>query len=319
VLDNLPGLVELRNLLADEDNIRSTADQSQVLHRHAQQMLGLSATHTAVDLVDLCRQSAELLHQIQQNMRDLKKRVQQEIHDLVQQVTTESYFDAHLGIDKETRQTWTIQQSVMEELVSEFNAPDLWKYPVACINIQHRGVLDMLIPAGLIYLVDTDPTLLEHALDDEDRMVMARIKPHRLQGWTHMDFSQNITRVRANLRWGLPLGQMSHVICWNLFERFTYEVAAKNLSIIRQLLRPGGKVVFSINDADSVVGAQAVAGNTSSYMTQGLVSQLVAAAGLELVSCRAVEGDNVRMVVAKMPGTLTSLKTHMPRGLIKKS
>jgi ElaB/YqjD/DUF883 family membrane-anchored ribosome-binding protein len=319
MLDNLPGLVELRNLLADKKTIGAAEKQASALYQHVQQMLSLHANYTADELLDLCQQIKDLVYNTRDHMFDLKVRVQQDIDDLIQPTTSESYYNNNLGIDKETRQTWTIQQSAMEELVSEFNAPDLWKFPVACINIQHRGVLDMLIPAGMIYLVDTDPTLLEHALADEDRMVLSRVKSHKLNGWTHMDFSQNITRVRANLRWGLPQSQMSHVVCWNLFQRFTYDVAVKNLSIIRQLLRPGGKVVFSVNDADSVVGAQAVAGNTSSYMTKSLVEKLVQSAEMELLSYRAVEGDNVYMVVAKMPGVLCSLKTHMPRGLIKKS
>lgn len=315
----MPGLVELRNLLADEKNINATEKQSIALHQHAQQMLGLSSQHAANQLVDLCQQACDLTANIHSHMQDLRSHVQQEIDNISQQAMSESYYNSYLDIDKETRQTWTIQQYTMQELVSEFNSQDIWKYPVACINTQHRGVLDLLIPAGLIYLVDTDPTLLEKALADEDQAVRARVKLHRLDGWNRIDFSQKITRVRANLRWGLPLGQMSHVICWNVFERYTYDVAVKNLSLIRQLLRPGGKVIFSVNDADSRIGAQAAAGNTSSYMNKNLVQQMIESSNLELVSYRPVEGDNVYLVVAKMPGVLSSLKTRIPRGLIKKS
>jgi hypothetical protein len=320
VLDDLPGLVELRNLLKDTTHIANCKNSAVLYAEHVRHMFGTSNLHSVS--VDNCAADvANITSAIDSYLEKssmLIQNIQHEIDLLTQDIKTSHYYKQNLDISPASRKNWGIARDAMIELVSEFNAPDVWKYPVACINVQHHGVLDLLAPANLIYLVDADQDLLDAAYQDEPQ-IHTRIKKHKLLSWEVLDFSSNLTRVRQNLRWGLPQGQISHVFCWNIFERYTYEQAVLNLTAIKDILRPGGKCIFSVNNGDSLVGAQAAAAGTSSYMTKDMIIRLLEQCGLELNSCRLVIGDNTFMVVAQAPGTLSSVKSMPPRGLIKKS
>ena len=321
VQDDLAGLVELRNLLLDTHHLIQSHTAAAEYHKHVRHMLGTSdlyQTH-AIAYNEQILKLSETVEKCVTDCTGLIDQIQSDINQLSQNLVTEDHFTSHLQIGHTTRKNWVVPQDTIVELVAEFNQPDVWKYPVTCINIQHQGVLDLLLFAKLIYLVDTDQELLDTAYKNEHAQVLTRIKKHRLNSWNELDFASNITRVRQNLRWGLPNGQMSHVFCWNIFERYTYDVAVRNMKVIKSVLRPGGKVVFSVNNADSIIGAQAATNNTSSYMTEALTMKLLDEVDLELVSYRKVLGDNVFMVVAKAAGNLHSLITHPPRGLVKKS
>ncbi len=320
MLDHLPGLVELRNLLQDTKHIIGCKTAAENYSEHVRHMFGTLDLYSASIeqcAADVANISAAIDQYITKSL-GLIQTIQQDIDLLVKDLITSEYYKNNLDISPASRKNWDIAKDAMIELVSEFNAPDVWKYPVACINVQHRGVLELLVPANLIYLVDTDQDLLDAAYSDEPQ-IHTRIKKHKLQSWEQLDFASYITRVRQNLRWGLPLAQMSHVFCWNIFERYTYDQAVLNLTAIKDILRPGGKCIFSTNNGDSLVGARAVAAGTSSYMTKDMIMRLLEQCGLELVSCRLVIGDNTFMVVAKTPGILSSVKSQLPRGLIKKS
>jgi hypothetical protein len=319
--DDLAGLIELRNLLLDTSQLAVALTAVQAYSEHAKHMLGTSELYQAkaVDYGHQVDCMIDTLAKTANQCTQLADQIQQDIDHVTQPLLSQEHFDRHLQIGYAARKSWAVPQETMVELVAEFNQPDVWKYPVACINAQHTGVLDILLPAKLIYLVDADQEYLDGAYAAEHAQVQARVKKHKLQSWNELDFASNITRVRQNLRWGLPTAQMSHVFCWNLFERYTYHVAVKNLAVIKTILRPGGKVIFGVNNADSVIGAQAATSNTSSYMTHDMVMKLLHEVQLELVSYRRVIGDNVCMVVAKASGDLHSLITHPARGLVKKS
>lgn len=321
VQDDLAGLVEVRNLLLDMQHLNQSKTAAAEYHEHVRHMLGASDLYQnkVIEYHGTVHQLNENIQQCVDDCTNLLAQVEHDISQLTQSLLTEEHFVNNLQIGYATRKNWVVPQETIIELVAEFNHPDVWKYPVACINIQHQGVLDLLLFAKLIYLVDADQELLDMSYQAEHAQVLSRVKKHKLVSWNDLDFGSNITRVRQNLRWGLPSGQMSHVFCWNIFERYTYATAVRNLKVIKDILRPGGKVIFSINNADSIIGAQAATANTGSYMTEYLVMKLLNEVDLELVSYRKVLGDNVCMVVAKAAGNLHSYLTNPPRGLVKKS
>jgi hypothetical protein len=253
------------------------------------------------------------------NILDLRKTLQTEINSIAKQLISKDYYDANLGISEKVRKDWFISPNGLNELRIELSNPEIWKYPICCIGLDHHDIFESVLPAETVYVAETDTEILNDCLDKLDNLSRNRIRQHRLKSLNELDFETYISPVQQNIRWGVPHGQIGYVVTWNLFERYTIEVMTENLAKIEKLLRPGGRVIFTINDADSVPAAISVTTNSCSYATRSLVEQACQESSLELVKYHHVVGKTTAMVVAKKAGELTSAKTRPGRGMIKKS
>ncbi len=318
-ISRFPRLAELRSLL---NNFVSAVDCNPQLLA-AQQLLALlpdvdqKVNHELQVLAD-CQQS---LHDSHDRLMTLRDQVNDEYNSILEFVSTESWYRQHLPVEKHQRDKWFCSQGQLQDLLlvwTRINDP--WKYPVAVINAQHEEIIKVLISCYLLYMIDVDRDLLLKQYNNIENSVQPRVKFHTLPNWNwdKLDLATSMGYNEHQMNWGVPSGQMALVVVWNLFERFNLWAAENFLTQAKQLLRPGGQIMFNTFDADSPNAAAFMGEGKLGGMNKQQLAELAARLDLE-ISMWVSHGSDFVSVLLTSPGTLHSDKTKWPTGIVKKS
>ena len=318
-LSRFPRLAELKGLL---NNFVSAVDCDPQL-KATQQLLALLP-----DIDQTVSQELEVLASCQQNLHNsharlmsLRDQVNEEYNNILDFVSSETWYQQHLSIVQHQREKWFCGQGQLQDLLlvwSKINEP--WKYPVAMINAQHEEIIKVLISCYLLYMIDVDRDLLLKQYNNVENSVQPRGKFHTLPdwNWNKLDLAPVMGYNEHQMNWGVPSGQMALVVVWNLFERFNLWAAENFLMQAKQLLRPGGQIMFNTFDADSPSAAAFISDRKVGGMNKQQLTALVKKLDLE-ISMWAPHGSDFVSVVLTSPGTLHSDKTKWPTGIVKKS
>lgn len=319
VLDQLPGLIELRTYLESLTGLNTLAEGHAKLKEEYTNMLGIDDVYSAEvssRVMSELEQSITASKQLQDSAADLLSRITADINNIASEVSTKEYFNNNLRISDQTREAWSINEATINSVIIECSDPHIWKYPACCINAQHPVLVEVLRSADLLYLVDCNPDLFTQHIDTSTN----RVKTQRLFEFNGMlDLDKYLSRVSQHTRWGIPEGQMAIVLCWHLFERYTLEVMEEQMLNIKKLLRPGGRFIFSVNNASSIAGAKMVSLRSASFANKEMIQDLCQRVGLIFEKWEPIVGVTFALVSARLPGELHSVKTQASRGIIKKS
>ena len=85
------------------------------------------------------------------------------------------------------------------------------------------------------------------------------------------------------------------------------------------MLFRSGKIIFNVTNAQTPTGAKDVVMRTTSFVTKGLIQDLLESIGMTLEKWNSVNNMTSMMVVAKNEGVLQSPFFKPSRGMIKKS
>jgi hypothetical protein len=91
------------------------------------------------------------------------------------------------------------------------------------------------------------------------------------------------------------------------------------LNQLKPLLRPGGKIFFTVNNADSPAGATNVAIRANGYATQSRIRKLVEENGFVFKQWENVITQTFALVEIAAPGALHSSKYMASRTANKKA
>lgn len=159
-----------------------------------------------------------------------------------------------------------------------------------------------LVASDPLYLVDIHQEFLESTMFKFPEQYRRRIRPYLV------DFSN-----QYNLKM-LPQNQFGFIFSWNVFDYFPQRELKLYLESCLHVLRPGGRMLFSYNNCDTVVGVNFVEIGNKSWMTEDLVLTICKDLGFEIEINNA---DNESWICIKKPGELTTVKTHQALGEIK--
>jgi hypothetical protein len=145
------------------------------------------------------------------------------------------------------------------------------------------------------------------------------MRSHKIDNWHDLDFGQYTSATITHNRWGLPLGQIGIVLVSGIFERFNLEMIGIALNQLKPLMRPGGKIFFTVNNADSPAGATNVAIRANGYVTETKLHELVEQHGLVFKKWTNVITQTFALVEIAAPGVLHSSKYMASRTANKKA
>jgi hypothetical protein len=91
------------------------------------------------------------------------------------------------------------------------------------------------------------------------------------------------------------------------------------LNQLKPLMRSGGKIFFTVNNADNPAGATNVAIRANGYVTESRLRKLVEENGLVFKRWESVIAQTVALVEIAMPGVLQSSKYMASRTANKKA
>lgn len=316
-IKRFPILAEMRRYINDVRPLPSVAD----LKQDVQGLMGTMPEYTEMlqQQVDLVDRAVSDFESISDNIADMKKEIDAEYNEILAYLSSQKQFVDNLAISRSVREHWVLYPSVMESIMVEASMiRDQWKYPATCINAQHYDLIDTLLAFELLYLIDIDKTVLskqQKAIDDGGSN---RLKHHPIVDFESLEFASE-TSIASDMKFGVPLGQMAMVVAPNIFERITPEVSKTVLGQIKTLLRPGGKIVFNLFDAESPTVAQLMVDGVCSGYTQGQMAAIANELGLVVQSWRRVLANNFIVVVLTMPGELHSVKVKSSTGFRRRS
>lgn len=318
-LSRFPRLAELRSLL---NNFVSAVDCNPQMLAMQQLLALLPEVDQTVNL------ELQVLADCQQNLIDsharlmtLRDQVNEEYNSILDFVSTESWYRQHLSVEKHQREKWFCSQGQLQDLLLAWSRiVDPWKYPVAMINAQHDEIIKVLISCYLLYMIDVDRDLLLKQYNNIENSVQPRVKFHTLPNWNwdKLDLAPVMGYNEHQMNWGVPSGQMALVVVWNLFERFNLWAAENFLLQAKQLLRPGGQIMFNTFDANSPSAAAFISDCKVGGMSKQQLVALAQRLDLE-ISMWIPHGSDFVTVLLTSPGTLHSDKTKWSTGIVKKS
>lgn len=257
---------------------------------------------------------------ISNHIASMKKEIDEQYGTMLLHLSKHKRYDEFLAISRNVREHWVLYQSVLDHVLLESSMiKDRWKYPAVCINAQHSELIDAMLAYELLYLVDTDRDILEKQHEVFDDGGNLRLKQHPIASFAELDFNSETLPIPRGLKFGVPLGQMAMVVAPNIFERFPAETVKIVLDQIKPLLRPGGKIVFNVFDAESPSVAQLMHEGLASGVTQGQIANIAQELGLEVRGWKRALANDFVVVVLGLPGELKSIKVKSSTGFRKRS
>lgn len=175
-----------------------------------------------------------------------------------------------------------------------------WQYPALEIGCRDGEWTQYLVGCDPLYITDQHQEFLSSTLSKHTPEYQRRLRPYLI---VDHDLST------------LPLNQFGFVFSWNYFNYLTLDQARTYLSQIFTLLRPGGTVMFSYNNADMPGPAGYADSYYMSWMPKSLLVPMCKDLGYTVTS--STDFAPVSWIELRKPGELKLIKAHQVLGEIK--
>jgi hypothetical protein len=186
-----------------------------------------------------------------------------------------------------------------------------WHHAGLIFRPMQGQMLSSLVRMDPLYLVDQHAELLEPVFET------AR-KEHSLQYVNRLNDYVINERDGHGFLDKLPQNQFGYMLAYNFFNYKPLEVIISYLEGAWELLRPGGKIAFTINDCDRP-GAVVLAENFFSMYTPGsYIEDYALEKGYNIVEWKELDSANTWVELTKA-GTLESIRGGQSLTMIHKS
>jgi SAM-dependent methyltransferase len=114
----------------------------------------------------------------------------------------------------------------------------------------------------------------------------------------------------------LPQQQFGFILASEFFNYKSIEVISKYLASVYSLLKPGGMLIFTFNNCDTVEGVRQVEANFSPYTPATKIKQIVYDIGYEIVA-EFSRPPRLSWLEVRKPGELTSMRNGQTLGSLQ--
>ena len=172
-----------------------------------------------------------------------------------------------------------------------------WQHPAAIIRPLGGDLLESMIAADVLYVLDEEPGLLNptRKLFTPEYQVRLRYKL--------INESRSI-----RIKHQLPAQQLGFIFVNEFFHFRTLEVIKEYLIEMFEVLSPGGVVLFTYNNCDLPGAVRNFEAGMYCYTPATLLRPMVEALGYEVISKFDNTLINKRWLEIKKPGQLTTIK-----------
>ena len=177
-----------------------------------------------------------------------------------------------------------------------------WKYPVLEMGCRDGDMTHHLVSGDPLYVVDNFQEFLDVTVNKFNEEYKHRIRPYLVDDET-VDFS------------ALPPNQFGFVFSYNYFNYRSIQSIKDYMSEMFRLMRPGGVMMFTYNNADMAPAAAYAESYFMSYMPKSTLVPLIRSIGFDVVAEYDFNPAFSWLEIQK-PGTLESIKAHQALGAI---
>lgn len=169
-----------------------------------------------------------------------------------------------------------------------------WQYPGLEIGPGDGTWTGNLVACEPLYIVDIHTEFLESTRIKFNERYQNKLRTY-LTKETNLDM--------------LPQNQFGFVFSWNVFNYLTTDLIDAYLTEIYKVLKPGGVLMFSYNNADRPGCAALVETGFMSYMPKSLLIELAIKKGYEIIAAQDLE-ETISWVELRKPGVLSTVKAQ---------
>lgn len=189
-----------------------------------------------------------------------------------------------------------------QKIKQRINLISNWKYPALEIGCRDGGWTKFLVASDPLYIADVYEEFLSSAVAQFPSLYQGRVRKYLIQ-----DF-YNIPQ--------LPENQFGLIFSYNHFNYLSMDSIKQFLIQSTKWLRPGGKIIFTYNNADLPAAAAYAENYFMTYVPKSMLIPLAESLGFETIFSFDVE-PAYSLIEFKKPGQLTSIKASQAVGEIK--
>ena len=197
-----------------------------------------------------------------------------------------------------------IDQQDEDQLRQRIRMNSDWKHPGVLLRPSLSTFIDEMVDLDPLYLVDVHHDLLIPCIEAQNiayRPRLRRIAANR-------DSSPHLTM--------LPKNQIGFIFAWNFFNYIPLEVQREYFKEIWEILKPGGRCLFTYNDCDRSLPVILAEHNFASFTPRWAVENIMIALGFEVT--HVYQGNyHLNWMEIKKPGNLHSLRGGQALATIK--
>jgi len=246
------------------------------------------------------------LTRIEQTLADRNEQIEEDLTTLSKKFYAQNY-DLELAYNtpqsiREVRKL-TVPKESFETLLLRLGGYVDWRYPVLEFGCRDGEMTRYLVAGDPLYVADNYQEFLDNTINQFEESYRNRIRPYLIQDPTEnaldpvqIDFSM------------LPQEQFGFVFSYNYFNYRSIQGFKDYLSEIFKLLRPGGVMMFTYNNADLPQAAAYAENYFMSYMPKGLLIPLCRSLGFDMIA--DYDFSTLSWLEIKKPGELKTIKAH---------
>jgi SAM-dependent methyltransferase len=263
----------------------------------SQSPIDLDSHHAAIQEVNAAIERD--LENFQGGVDVIKKHLDQEIVRRGQAYFSDSYTHYESIRDEPLENLINRELRVSDEgsnlLRHRIKSNSNWKFPGVLIRPQKETYYTDMTDSDPLYLLDTDYDLLEPCLSTVTSNYRARLR------------KAVIDEQSDQLLPGIPVAQIGFVFAWNFFNYRPIEVLKKYFAKIYNVLRPGGKFLFTYNNCSRSRPVILCEHAFASFTPDWAVISLLESIGFQITGRH--DGDyHLNFLEAVKPGELATLR-----------
>jgi SAM-dependent methyltransferase len=255
---------------------------------------------------------SDLLENVENNLRLFEQKLdgfiktyEPKYYEMGQSVYQDTVNDsAEYIFERHTNQSLFDTEEDTQFFLSRLSLNTDWRHPGMHIRPLDGALSDVLKALDPLYFVDTDSELLQKV-----RQLWHPQYQKRLRYYTINEQDDNPLK-------DLPQQQFGFVLVSEFFNYKSIEVVSKYLASIYSLLKPGGVLVFTFNNCDTVEGIRQVEAKFSPYTPARKIKKIAQKLGYKIVA-EFSRPAKLSWLEVRKPGELTSMRNGQTLGSLK--
>lgn len=309
----LSNLVQLKDTLQRYLDVAALKTTLQTMQQNVKSMPEYSYYDHISVLMNGCSEAFDKLSAVEHDMELVIDDINSDINDLMRHQFVADYSKKMIStvdqIRNGHRTKLEINDEIYKTLLGRIQMYADWHYPGMQIGPQDGYLTDHMVSCDPLYLVDVFPEFLESTLNTFNEIYRARVRPYTIgyDGVKTKSFSE------------LPQNQFGFVLCWEVFNFLALDSIKEYLTELYDVLRPGGTILFSYNDGDTVNGSKNAEWGGCTFVPKRLLVPLVNSLGYDVsASFNFQPGiSDVSWLEIKKPGEKSTIKGHQVLGIIQ--
>jgi hypothetical protein len=305
---NLHQLVTLRNELQKAFNtsiIRQEIETNYLRLQHLSENIDVEFTDKILSIAVEHRQFHQQLDKQTLDIADAVQLVQSKIDDL-----SSKFFGANYQLElacqdpqivRNIRQLQCVEDFQLS-LIQRINLNSNWQYPALEIGCRDGEWTKYLIASDPLYISDVYDEFLISAVQQFPKLYQGRVKKYTIKDYYKIP--------------NLPKNQFGFIFSFNFFNYLSLDSIKQLLIQSNEWLRPGGKILFTYNNADMPSAASYAENYFMTYVPKSILIPLAESIGFETIYSFDTEPAH-SIIEFKKPGQLKSIKLGQTSGQIQ--